>query len=273
MKYSVLTWNVEHFKNSTSRIKTVADSIAAFKPDIFAIFETEELNLPLLIRQYFPNYNFYLTDGPETQEIMLGVKDGLFTQVVFTQKREFDVGNSRLRPGALLNLKKGVKEYNHLFLHMDSGTDAAAFGNRFEMFDKIENLIKALQRADANANLVVAGDFNTMGMFFPDSRKASLRVSDLDEIDGVGKIMQKLNLQFGIKNFATTWKSSSSGKESNLDHVLHTSNLKLKNFGNLAGGGLYQVQVKGWHQLTGAAQQNFLLNISDHCMLYFEIDD
>ena len=205
---------------------------------------------------------------------MVAVRKNIFSQVIFTQKREFDANNTKLRPGAFLNLKKASKNYNHLFLHTDSGTDAGAFGNRFEMFNKIENLIKALQKSEADANLVVAGDFNTMGMFYPDTRKASLRVADTAEIEGLGKIMKRLNVSFALKEFDTTWKSSSSGKESNLDHVLFTNNLPLKSMGKLADGVTsFQVNVQGWQQLTGAAQQNFLLNISDHCMLYFEIND
>jgi len=57
--------------------------------------------------------------------------------VLFTQKREFIAYNPSLRPGALLSVKKESKNYNVLFLHSDSGTNAADFGNMQEMISHI----------------------------------------------------------------------------------------------------------------------------------------
>ena len=126
MKFSVLSWNIEHFKGGVVRLKRVAVHIKRHKPDVFALLEIENVNVRTLMEQEFPGYDFALTDGPQVQEILVGWRRTAFEQAVFSQKREFDVGNDRLRPGALLSVKHSGIWYNLLFLHTDSGTDAPA---------------------------------------------------------------------------------------------------------------------------------------------------
>lgn len=128
MGFSVLSWNVEHFKGGDVRTRKVADHIKSQNPDVFGLFEIEGANVQQLMQQHFPGYDFGITDGPETMEILVGWRRGYFNQAIFTQKREFNAGNPSLRPGALLSLRKGNTYFNVLFLHTDSGTDAAAFG-------------------------------------------------------------------------------------------------------------------------------------------------
>ena len=43
-----------------------------------------------------------------------------------------------------MSLRNGTVYYNLLYLHTDSGPDAAAFGNRFEMFDRVWARARAL---------------------------------------------------------------------------------------------------------------------------------
>mgnify|MGYP000346620994 CR=1 FL=1 len=39
MKFSVLSWNIEHFKGGAARLKKVASHIRKQKPDVFALLE------------------------------------------------------------------------------------------------------------------------------------------------------------------------------------------------------------------------------------------
>jgi hypothetical protein len=60
------------------------------------------------------SYQFHITEGPQVQEILVGVKKS-FT-AFFTQKVEFKSGVSILRPGALLSMHLDGEDYTILFL-------------------------------------------------------------------------------------------------------------------------------------------------------------
>ena len=272
MAFTVLSWNIEHFKDNTNRTKRVADRIKIHNPDIFAILETESLKTLEMMQNHFPTYNFHITDGKQTQEIMVGVRNNVFSQVAFTQKREFDNGNPFLRPGAQLTLKKGNDLYVLLFLHNDSGTDASAFGNRFEMIDRVKNMAKRINKIDPNGKVIIAGDLNTMGMYFPSQRKNDNRVTMEEEIIGVTKLMNQYNFNWATKQHEETWLSKPGSFTSNLDHVIHSQGVQLKPLGNrTSDGNPFQVKVEGWVGLTKTLQQKYLDDLSDHCMLFWEV--
>ena len=270
MKFSVLSWNIEHFKGGAARLKKVASHIKKQKPDVFALLEIENVNVRALMEQEFAGYDFALTDGPQVQEILVGWRRAAFEQAVFSQKREFDVGNDRLRPGALLSVKLGGVWYNLLFLHTDSGTDAPAFGNRAEMFGKTWSLKAALDRnlgGDGAARLVVMGDLNTMGLMFPRPAKKFLRVDAPTEIAALAESAEGAGMKLLAKDKPATWKGSAG--ESNLDHAIASASLGFTRFGT--GADAPQVKVKGWPDLTGKAQASFLADVSDHASLYLEV--
>lgn len=272
MGFSVLSWNVEHFKGNGDRIKRVADHIKAQDPDVFALFEIENLNLLDLIRNHFSGYDFHITDGPETQEIMVAHRKDKFEQVIFTQKREFQAYNPHLRPGALLSVIFGGKFYNMLFLHTDSGTTAPDFGNRAEMFEKIWSLKKALdKRSQPNpSNLIVMGDLNTMGLQFPTKKKKDQRVSEAGEIEALRSFAGGKKIAMPVKEFDLTFNNGSL--ISNLDHALVSVELPLEKLGTRQDTGEdYFVTVRGWQQLQGDEQKTFIETISDHCSLFLKV--
>lgn len=270
MKFSVLSWNIKHFKGGAARLQEVASHIESQQPDVFALLEIENVDVRALMEQAFPGYDFALTDGPEVQEILVGWRRTTFEQAVFSQKREFDVGNDKLRPGALLSVRQQAVWYNLLFLHTDSGTDAPAFGNRAEMFGKAWKLKGALDRhlgGDGASRLVVMGDLNTMGLMFPRTGKKYLRVDSPTEIAALAEAAKVAGMKLLGKSRDVTWKGSAG--ESNLDHVIASASLEFTRFGD--GSDAPQVRVLGWPDLAGVAQTTFLKNVSDHASLYLEI--
>ena len=270
MKFSVLSWNIEHFKGGAARLKKVASHIRKQKADVFCLLEVENADVRALMEQEFAGYDFAITDGPEVQEILVGWRRSAFEQAVFSQKREFDVGNSRLRPGALLSVRQQGIWYNMLFLHTDSGTDAPAFGNRAEMFDKTWSLKAALDRNLGGAglsHLIVMGDLNTMGLMFPHPAKRYERVDSPTEIAALGEAAASEGMILLVKDRPATWKGSSG--VSNLDHAIVSQSVSCTRFGTAADAP--QVQVRGWPDLAGAAQAKFLDEISDHASLYLEV--
>ena len=275
--FSVMAWNVEHFKGGTARLNKVVKHIENQDPDVFALFEIEKFDVQTLMEEKFPTYDFNLTDGPQSMETLVGHRHGVFQQAVFTQKREFKAFNPSLRPGALLSVKHSGNFYNLLFLHTDSGTGAPDFGNRQEMFGKINKMRKRLNdiASDSNGRLVVLGDLNTMGLFYPTRRRSDQLVTGAEEIKALNKSSAKVEMSIVAKEFSDTFNNGKTGSRkliSDLDHVIISDEIQLNSLGTLADGSDWFVNVKGWQQLSGNAQKKFIDDISDHCSLLIEID-
>ena len=144
--FSVVSWNVEHFKGKKKRrVQDVIGELIKINPDVFALYEVEGKDVFSELTQKMPDYNFQITEGPQTQEILVGVKNG-FT-AFFTQKVEYKSGNKYLRPGALLTLKIDNNNYSILFLHTKSGQDPLGLGLRDHMFKKACKFRKVLDKA------------------------------------------------------------------------------------------------------------------------------
>ncbi len=275
MAFSVLSWNVEAFRGDSNRLPRIVSHICRGEtghpmPDIFALFEVEDVNVTELMRNRFPGYDFHLTDGPQNKEILVGVRHSAFDQVNFTQKRQFKSYNPRLRPGALLAVRQGNVTTYLLFLHTDSGTKASDFGNRFEMFDNIRKLKIALDRDESSAaRFLVLGDLNTMGLKYPRQRVGNEIVSEDEEIMAFESILNSVDLNALSKTEDLTFNNYRF--ESDLDHVLVSSNVGLKIQGQDSSGDDVSVLVDGWNQLTGNARRAFIEQISDHSALFVEV--
>ena len=276
MPFSFMSWNVEHFRatpDTQMRSARVAAHIRAQDPDVFGLFEVETLDVIQLMQFEFPGYTFGITDGPQSQEILIGWRNGTFEQASFTQKREFDAHNEHLRPGALLSGRMGTVYYNLLYLHTDSGPDAAAFGNRFEMFDRVWKLRIALDRKVVQsggtitaAHLIVLGDLNTMGLFYPTNTLANALVRVPREIEVLGLQAAKVGMRLLTKDQPLTYNNGRL--KGDLDHVLADVPL---NIVPPMPGAAAEVVVQGWPQLAGAARKEFIANVSDHASLFARV--
>ena len=286
MGFNFLVWNVEKFKaTNTTRIRTVADHIKNQNPDVFSILEFSGKSSAQnpsqkkdaarrLISQFLPEYDFGLTDSKRRLELLTGWKRGVFDQVLFTQRREFDASNPNLWPGGLLSVREvGASAFhNFLFLHTDSGRKKTDFDNRQTMFKKIWKLNKALQNLPiqgGNARFVVLGDLNTMGrrsVGNQPSIPAKKEIADLTS-DAQANGMRALN-----KSFNKTWSNPSGGRKSDLDHVIASDDLTMQKWVFAATPGVpFEVEVKGWNDRTGNPRRSFIENISDHCSLWAQI--
>jgi len=271
MKFKVLSWNIEKFQGEANRLTKIAQHILADDPDIFGIFEVENVDIINLVRNHFQDYNFHLTQGSSNKEILVGVRKGKFDNTIFTQKREFKIYNPFLRPGALLTINHNNNLYNLLFLHTDSGTEAPDFGNRQKMFEKIWSLKKKLNRmaTNGNARLIVLGDLNTMGMSYPTRRISDRKVTEEKEIEILAKISNKWDMELLIKDEKDTFNNERY--KSNLDHIISATSINLETFGNDENGIPIKVNVRGWNQLNGNSRKSFIRNISDHSSLTINV--
>lgn len=265
--YTLASWNVEHFKDDPARVKRIVAFLSAQKPDVFALLEVEGKTVYDALVLQMPKYQFHITEGPQTQEILIGVRN-TFT-AFFTQRVEFKSGNGFLRPGALLTLHKDNVDYPILFLHLKSATAPVGLGIRDNQFEHVANLKKALDKkapAGRRANLVVVGDLNTMGMEYPFGRAIDA-ATELQKLDRTLKrksvAMRRLD-----KNATATWfnGSNSSIPPSDLDHVLAAEHLSFKSFQGA------QVSVRGWvDEETDQTKDRWIKDFSDHALLYAEV--
>jgi len=145
--FSVLSWNVEHFKGKPDRSKRVTAYIKKLDPDVFAIYEVKGKAVFGALTNTFPNYSFHITEGPQAQEILVAVRGNM--TAFFTQKISFKAGNPFLRPGALLSLNVHEKTYTLLFLHTKSLPDPKGFGLRDFMLEKAIRFNKTLAKQTA----------------------------------------------------------------------------------------------------------------------------
>lgn len=269
--FSVLSWNVEHFGATGSRtrkpVKDVAkviQTIADQKADVVAIYEVVGAEVFREIVRIMPGYQFHITEGPQTQEILVGVKRTLTS--FFTQKLEFKTGQESLRPGALLTVIVDGEYYPLLFLHLKSLTVPKGFGLRDDMTERAIDFRKVLEgKGGGTANYIFLGDLNTMGMNLTYSQKD---ITAAEEIDRLKKRAAKQKMAVLEKTEQNTfWPGSGSAYlPGNLDHVVAANHLKFKLFQGKP------VDVRGWPQLNNdAARDQWAQDFSDHAMLYFEV--
>lgn len=273
--FSVASWNVEHFGATDRRtnqpkkdiapiIKYVADQNA----DVVALYEVVSSVVFQPIVDAMPGYQFHITEGPQTQEILVGIKRGLSAFV--TQKTEFKSSQPGLRPGVLVTVKVDNAVYPMVFLHLKSMPDPKGFGLRDAMLRKALSFKSTLDKAGGGtgqANYIFIGDLNTMGLDYP---YTDHDISAQQEIDELARRARHYTKQMKVleKNEPNTFfnGTQSSYPPSNLDHVVAADHLNFKAF---AGA---DVDVRGWPQETTDTKKDaWIERYSDHALLYFEV--
>lgn len=270
--FSVVSWNVEHFGATSRRsrrpkkpVGPIVDYMAAQSADVYAIYEVVGSVVWSTVISKMPDYQWHITEGPQSQEILVGVRKTL--TAFFTQKLEYKSGTSSLRPGALLTITKNGQHYPLLFLHLKSMSDPRGFGIRDDQTQKALDFRKKLDRAakaGGESNYIFLGDLNTMGMnltYLPND------VSAEQEISRLKSRVARRNMVVLDKAGPTYWPGSgSSYSPGQLDHVVAAEHLRFKSFGG------QPVDIRGWpEQSTNAQKDAWAKKYSDHALLYFEV--
>jgi len=270
--FSVASWNVEHFgalntktKKPEKPIQPIIDFIADQKADIVAVYEVRSEYIYEPILNTMQNYQFYITEGEQLQEILIGVKKGI--SAFITQKIEFKSGQSTLRPGVLVTPLIEEHYYPVLFLHLKSSADPKGFGLRDDMLQRALKFRKILDEKNPNyiANYIFLGDLNTMGLDYPYKENDISSESELKQLDRRAKLKKMRRLS---KSYDLSWWNGSNNYKpgSNLDHVIAAEHLEFKSFNG------FEVDVKGWPQEEGDEKRREWINkYSDHGLLYFEV--
>jgi hypothetical protein len=270
--FSVASWNVEHFKADPTRIERIVEFLNSQNPDVFGLFEVEGATIFDTLVATMPNYIFQITEGDQTQEILVGVRKTLTAFI--TQRTEFRSGTTHMRPGQLVTITKNGTNYALLFLHLASSTDPRGMGLRDDMLERAMEFRRVLDQKEGGAgkaHYVFLGDLNTMGMKYPFQRSIDVEF-ELKKWDQYAA-KPKIGMRRLPKTHPNTWfnGSTSSLPPSNLDHVFASNNLDFRTF-VADDGGTANVSVRGWvNQPTDASKDQWIGQFSDHSLLFFEI--
>lgn len=268
--FSVASWNVKHFKNDPARVGRVITFLRDQDPDVFALYEVTGKEVFNEMTSSFLNYTFQITEGPQTQEILVGVRNTI--SAFITQRVEFKAGATHMRPGLLVTITIDGKNYVLLFLHLASSTEPRGMGLRDNMLYramKFRHVLDKVTGGKHTANYIFLGDLNTMGMEYPFDK-------DIEATIELKKWDQRASRYYGMerlkKTFERTWSggSDSSYPPANLDHVFAAKHLTFEQFTNPAGEDVY-VNVRGWVGKSTSEQDQWIARYSDHSLLYFEV--
>lgn len=232
-------------------------------PDIFAILEVEGKDVWNYMFNEFPKHNFFITEGAQTQEILVGVHNKF--KCFLTQRDEFKTGRTHLRPGPFVTVQVDNECYTLLFLHLKSKSDPEGFGLRDKMLDHAFNLKKALDSAaggNGKAKFIAMGDFNSMGMEYPyDSN-----ILPSFELKRLANRAKYRKMSILPKDYEATW-TNGKGMYSDLDHVVASDSINFKEWNGK------KVKVLGWNEFPEGSDEfnEFVNKISDHCALYCEV--
>lgn len=264
--FSLLSWNVEHFKGKKERTRHVIEFLKNQNPDIFALYEVEGKEVFTYLVKHIPSYQFHITEGPQVQEVLVGVRNNL--TAFFTQKVEFKRGIKALRPGALLTLDLEGVNYSILFLHNKSSSFPIGLGIRDDQFRrafKFKKLLDKLAGGKGKANFMFLGDLNTMGMNYPFDKN----IDPSFELKKLDKESKKVKMYRLTKNKAYTWWNGpgSRYKPGDFDHVVASDHLKFNQFNNT------DIDVRGWPALKLEKDQaKWIKKYSDHGLLYLVVE-
>jgi len=270
--FSVASWNVEHFKESpdSERVKRVISFLKHQDPDVFGIYEVSGKEVYFEMVDQFPDYTFEITEGPETQEILVGSRNTL--TCFLTQRVQFKSGVPYMRPGLLASIRLDGVDYSLLFLHLASFPEPRGFGLRDDMLYKSVKFRHVLDKPAGGrhlSNYIFLGDLNTMGMKYPFKKGIDAEL-ELEKWDDRAK--RYYGMRRLTKTVDRTWRGKVNDeiKESNLDHVYASSNLRFKEFERDGAKG--DVDVHGWvEESTDEGKDKWTQLYSDHSLLYFEL--
>jgi len=266
--FSIASWNVEHFGSRRSRrdIGPIIDFLAGQNADIVALYEVESGRVYRPILEKMPDFHFFITEGQQTQEILVGVRQGFPAYI--TQKVQFKSGQSTLRPGVLLTVKANYEYYPILFLHLKSLPDPKGFGLRNDMIRRAYNFQKVLAKAagQQRVNFMFMGDLNTMGMDYYPRRRFDIPAQD--EIAEIQRFSRYRDMRLLSKNAPATFSNGSQSyyPPADLDHVVAARHLQFRSFNGK------DVDVRGWAKENSVSEQDaWIEKYSDHSLLYLEV--
>ncbi|MGQ4911102.1 MAG: hypothetical protein ACP6KW_02950 [Candidatus Thorarchaeota archaeon] len=263
--FSVVSWNVKHFKSRQARVDQSLSFLRKQDPDIFALYEISGREVFTEMVKQFPGYSFHITEGKRAQKVLLGVRNSL--DAFITQKLEFTSGSSTVCPGPLATIIHKGHVYPMLFMNLESTPTATGLGHRHEMIQRafkyrgrLDKL--AWEKGEAKVNYIFLGNFQIMGMepLYNNGLDPEAELQKWDKVD-----CKKYNMRRLSKTHNLTFMSCDGSTRGDYDQVYAAEHLHFRKFGES------EVDVRGWVTEPEDRQKEWCEEYSPHALLYFEV--
>jgi endonuclease/exonuclease/phosphatase family metal-dependent hydrolase len=171
----------------------------------------------------------------------------------------------RLRPGYAAYLRfSGGADLHLVILHLDSGVLSRDYRNRVTSWRSLKALIRDRNRVVRDDDIVVMGDFNTMGC-----TKCAEHITAEEEIDRLEQLLCKPPAAMRRLRPSHRCTSHYRGRGNTLDHIFVDSTMEEIHSGGTA-------QVNGLcAELSCFRKKGFpktaLSHLSDHCPIVVEL--
>ena len=167
-----------------------------------------------------------------------------------------------LRPGraAYVRSVAGGADFHIVAVHGDSGTQARDFDHRQAAIERLDGLLERLRRRDDDGDLIVLGDFNTMG--------ASERMGAAEEIEALKRTIADEGPGFRLLEPRLGCTEYYMGECGHLDHVLVTATMEEARDARTSISG-YCAELGGVP--LGAREPAAYDRLSDHCPLVVDV--
>ena len=157
------------------------------------------------------------------------------------------------------------------FFTLIGGREFADFTNRQMMFQKVWDMNDKLTEIQDESRLVVAWGPKHHGKK-KNFHAVKPTVSKKTEVEDLEKEAEEFGMQLLKKSHDLTYRSLGGSLRGDLDHVVASKDLEFEEFSDASTpNNPHKIQVKGWIDLDGAEQDNFVEFISDHCIIYGKI--
>lgn len=173
----------------------------------------------------------------------------------------------RLRPGyaAYLRFRGGV-DLHLLNLHLDSGVSSRDYRNRVTSWQRLIAFVQDQNRVVNDDDILVMGDFNTMGC-----TKCPERISAEDEIGRLEQLLSRVPVLMRRLKPNPNCTAHFRGRGSTLDHIFVASQTKEAPIDGI-------VHVDGLCAETSCFQnkrfpKTALVRLSDHCPIVVKLLD
>ena len=167
-----------------------------------------------------------------------------------------------LRPGRAGYVRSvaGGADFHIVAVHGDSGTQARDFDHRQAAIDRLDALLKRLRERDDDGDLIVLGDFNTMG--------AGDRMGAAEEIEALKRVIAGEGPGFRLLEPRLGCTEYYMGECGQLDHVLVTATMEEAQNAQASISG-YCAELGGVP--FGAREPAAYERLSDHCPLVVDV--
>lgn len=263
-----LSWNVKHFSGRRrSRLSSIVKYLVSLELDVIALYEVKGSEIFGLMAKYLPEFNWFTTSGPQSQEILVGVRSTVGITGV-EQRDEFRADNTYLRPGLVVTVQRRDQgpQTSFLFLHLKAKNDLMDHGIRENQYDALIKLFDFFK--DRNMRICAAGDLNSLGSYYPYGGG----VKPETEMLRLSKRLARQSAKVLSKDSDHTWTPSENSryKAADLDHVMVNENIKVLPMGS-DGEDVYVAWPPGYDARNKTAI-SWRDDYSDHAPLIWEIE-